>query len=132
MIKFEIIKGKEGASDWNSHCVVLFMKEKIEMTITGKTLKAQSTAVCFPKEAKTVQIAFQALLKKSVISAIVTEKDPFLIQELETFRNMGVFYWSDYFLATNRDALKTELKERYININEHGITYNERDVRNFN
>ena len=130
--KFDEIKKLEGPSNFKNSCLIIFLRKQILKTINGLTEKTQSVILCFPPKAdKKLMTSFSELLNEKVRERIIAEKDPFKIQDLCSFSNMGVYYWSDYFLGGTNEEKKQFLrtKERFLNINDYGIAYSEKDVK---
>ncbi len=131
MIKLDQIRDGEGQQNFYDYCIVSFLRKKIEKTFNGKIEKQEAICICFPHDhEKRMQKAFEELFKAKILNAIATEKDPFKISPLDKFRNMKVIYWSDYFLKNTKIGDIKKLKERFININDEGISFNDVDIQN--
>ena len=105
------------------------MRKKIDPTFNGTTLKRQCLVLCFAQEGNNfTQIPFESQLKTSVFNAIISEKDPYKIQTLIENRNLGAYFWSDYFFSPGR-KINRKLKETYLDINNNGLSFNEANVR---
>lgn len=131
--KFDAIKRLQGPVDFKNKCLIIFLRKQILKTINGLTEKTQSVILCFPpKSDKNLVASFSELLNKKVKERIIAEKDPFKIQDLGNFSNTGVYLWTDYFLGGTNEQKKQLLipKERFLNLNNHGISYSlENDVK---
>lgn len=105
-------------------CRLIFVRSK---TNDSDTKTTKTLILCFAHE-KNLEILkyFEKLFLKQYYTSIEKENDWFKLQSIEVLRNAHVIYFSPYMLKLTEDIKK--INEKYLNINEHGLTFNDKDV----
>lgn len=131
MAKIEFVKNKE--KTFNDFCRAIFLRKTTRPNFIGQTHQQEGAILCFPEQPeKKILKAFVGLLSHNAISKAAHEPDNLKVQRLEIYRNMEVWYWSDYFLSTNRQATidQKNWETKYLSMNEHGLSLNDYKILN--
>ena len=127
MSKYEAVAKSETQSTFNSDCLIIFARRKVPPTVNGKTIKEESSIVCFAKtNIAAIKKSFEDLLNKKYTEAVLKENDQFKIQSVPANFNMAVKYFTPFMLT--QKVPPTDLQVFFSDLNENGISYNTENV----